>query len=276
MMAILLGVAASSAVAQEIDIEQTANTIFKAFTKNHQLESELSVDTDSALAVQDFYIALLRPTWGMDVGYVSSAMTGNSIPAEPITGVLLENMFTGTRAVINRTYGVHMHASAELLVRVGSDDLNVAASRQEALEALKSVIPGVRLTDVLMDADNPRGQAETAATNLEVRFCVLGGELELGSDTDWISRLADFSAVLYDQNKVKIFEYQNSASTHPLDAVLQVRDALHVRGILLREDDILALGVLTESVAVEELTRLRAVFHGLSDEDQVSVYMGFQ
>lgn len=254
-------------------VEETANRIFKAFSKTNQLEGDLDVSPAAAVAVQDFYIALLRPTWGMDVGY--AAVSGGDT-AGPLTGILLENMFTGTRAVIDRSYGIHMRASAELLFRVGSDELNIATDRMEALAALQSVIPGVRLSDALLADGIPHHHAVTSAANLEVRMCVLGGELKLISGVDWINRLADYSVVMYDQDKATISDYQNSSSTHPLDAVLEIRDALAQRGILVQRDDLIALGPLTGGVAVEELSRLRAVFHGLSDEQQVSVYMGFR
>ncbi len=254
-------------------VEETANKIFKAFSKTNQLKSDLDVSPASAVAVQDFYIALLRPTWGMDVGY--AAVSGGDT-AGPLTGILLENMFTGTRAVIDRSYGIHMRASAELLFRVGSDELNIASDRTEALAALQSVIPGVRLSDALLADGISHHHAVTSAANLEVRMCVLGGELKLVSDTDWVDRLAEYSVVMYDQDKATISDYQNSAATHPLDVVLEIRDALSQRGILLQRDDLIALGPLTSGVSVEELSRLRAVFHGLSDEQQVSVYMGFR
>ncbi len=269
----LLLSAGTSDLAGASSVEETANRIFKAFSKTNQLESDLDVSPALAVAVQDFYIALLRPTWGMDVGY--AAMSGDGT-AGPLTGILLENMFTGTRAVIDRSYGIRMRASAELLFRVGSDELNIATDRMEALAALQSVIPGVRLSDALLADGKPHRHAVTSAANLEVRMCVLGGELQLISGVDWDDRLAEYSVVMYDQDKSTISDYRNSAAAHPLDVVLEIRDALAQRGILLQRDDLIALGPLTSGVSVEELSRLRAVFHGLSDEQQVSVYMGFR
>lgn len=265
--------AATSAVAGETVIEETANRIFKAFSKNYRLEKTIDVSAASALAVQDFYIALLRPTWGMDVGY---AAAGGDETAKPLTGILLENMFTGTRAIIDRSYGVRMQASAELLFRVGSDGLNVASDRTQALAALDTVIPGVRLSDEILAGNAPHDSAVFAAANLQIRMCVLGGELKLDSNTDWIGRLARYSVVLYDENKDPVSEFENGAATHPLDAVLQIRDALLERGIELGKDDLLAIGPVTAGVSVGELSRLRAVFDGLSDDEQVSVYMGFR
>ncbi len=269
----LLLTAGASNLSAASSVEETANRIFKAFSKANQLESGLDVSPALAVAVQDYYIALLRPTWGMDVGY--AAASGDSASG-PLTGILLENMFTGTRAVIDRSYGIHMRASAELLFRVGSDELNIATDRMEALAALQSVIPGVRLSDALLADGKPHHHAVTSAANLEVRMCVLGGELKLISGVDWVDRLAEYSVVMYDQDKSTISDYQNSAATHPLDVVLEIRDALSQRGILLQRDDLIALGPLTNGVSVEELSRLRAVFHGLSDDQQVSVYMGFR
>ena len=273
LIACLLLAAGSANLAGASSVEETANRIFKAFSKTNQLESDLNVSPAVAVAVQNFYIALLRPTWGMDVGF---AAAGGNDATGPLTGILLENMFTGTRSTIDRSYGIRMRASAELLFRVGSDELNIASDRREALEALQSVIPGVRLSDALLAGDRPHHYAVTSAANLEVRMCVLGGELKLVPGVDWIDRLAEYSVVMYDQNKTTISDYQNTAATHPLDVVLEIRDALVQRGILVKQGDLIALGPLTHGVSVDDLSRLRAVFHGLSDDQQVSVYMGFR
>ena len=273
LLTLLLLTANVNALAEEPNIEGTANAIFKAFSKTKQLENELLVSSTSAVAVQDYYIALLRPTWGMDVGY---AAVGGNDGMKPLTGVLLENMFTGTRAIIDRSLGVRMSASAELLFRVGSEEFNLASDRLEALATLKTVIPGVRLTDALLAGDKPGNNAVAYATNLQLRMCVLGGEVKLAPSAEWIERLERFSVVLYDENKEVITDYENSGATNPLDAVLLVRDALNDRGIILRENDLIALGPVTEGIEVTSLARLRAEFHGLSDDERVFVYMGFR
>ena len=262
--------------AADSSVEEAAKTIFKAFTRNQQIENDLSVESKSAVAVQDFYIALLRPTWGMDVGYASHAMSLRDGMAAPLTGILLENMFTGTRAVVDRSYGVYMQAAAELLFRVRSADLNFADTKEQALAALKTVIPGVRLSDTLVSGPKPSDQSLASATNLEVRFCVLGRELELDQDSDWINKLSAYSVTMYDQDKKKIAMLEGSGLIHPLDAVLMTRDSLLERGIQVQENDILAIGQLTEGFAVKDLSRLRTEFEGLVDGDPVFVYMGFR
>ena len=262
--------------AADSSVEEVAKTIFKAFTRNQQIEGDLIVESELAVAVQDFYIALLRPTWGMDVGYASHAMSMSDGMAAPLTGILLENMFTGTRAVVDRSYGVYMQAAAELLFRVRSADLNFASTKEQALAALKTVIPGVRLSDALVSEPNSSDQSLASATNLEVRFCVLGRELKLDQDSDWINKLSTYSVAMYDQDKKKIAMLDGSGLMHPLDAVLVTRDALLERGIQVQENDILAIGQLTEGFAVKDLSRLRTEFEGLAEGDPVFVYMGFR
>jgi len=259
------------------DIENNASAIFKAFTKNNSIDAaDIDVDATIANAVQDYYIALLRPTWGMDVGYASYSMVNDKTRAPVPTAILLENMFTGTRAVISRSFGVQMHAAAEILVRVGSDDLNHASSRRQALASLKSVIPSVRLSDNLVQNSTDSSDSLIRATNLNFRFCVMGAEIELTNNDSEIDSLAEFSVTMLDQDKNEIAFSSAHKHPHILDAVLQTKDALQLRGIKLLPGDILALGPLTESHAVEDLSRLRAVFEGLDENQDVFVYMGFQ
>ena len=257
-----------------LDVEVTANTIFKAFTKKHQIDAIPNLSAESAISVQDYYIALLRPTWGMDVGYV--AQFPDAAISSHLTGVLLENMFTGTRATVDRSYGVQMHASGELLFRVASEKINFAKTRQEAFQALQSVIPAVRLSDNLIIGDAPASESLTSAINLEVRFFVMGAELQLQTQDDWEARLASFSITLLDQDKNQVAVFDEALAIHPIDALLSMLKTLQERGIEVRSNDVLAIGSLTEAVSVEQLSRLRAVFDGLSDTEQVSVYMGFR
>ena len=263
-------------LASATDIEATANTLFKSFTGTNSIDQHLGVDSETAIAVQDFFIALLRPTWGMDVGYAAQATEASNANQGLPTGILLENMFTGTRAVIHRSFGIDMQAAAELYFRVKSTDLNTAQTREEALLALYSVIPGVRLSDVLISDQVPHDQPLLSAANLEVRMCVLAGDLVLGGDHNWIQRLSTFSVAMFDQDKQQIAVKDPSMSVHPLDAVLATRDALVQRGIQVQPGDILAVGALTDGHSVENLTRLRVEYEGLSEEQQVFVYMGFQ
>lgn len=257
-----------------LDVEVTANTIFKAFTKKHQIDAIPDISAESAISVQDYYIALLRPTWGMDVGYV--AQFPDAATSSHLTGVLLENMFTGTRAIVDRSYGVQMHASGEILFRVASEKINSAKTRKEAFQALQSVIPAVRLSDNLIIGDALASESLTSAINLEVRFFVMGAELQLQSQDDWERRLASFSITLLDQDKNQIAVFDEALAIHPIDALLSMLKTLRERGLEIRVNDVLAIGSLTETVSVEKLSRLRAVFDGLSDTEQVSVYMGFR
>ena len=281
MLCITMSVSAlnpdSAAASSDLKIEQTASVFFKAFSKIKQVDLPLEISADSALAIQNFYIALLRPTWGLDVGYIARATRSPENEEIVPTGILLENMFTGTRAIVNRSFGVNMHAAGEILFRVRSFDINQATTRAEALRALESVIPAVRLSDMLVSDNQPRSREVDVAANLEIRMCVLGAEIALSSDTNWIERLSGFTLTLYNQEKEPIAVLDETARTvHPLDAVLAIRDALHARAIIIREGEILALGALTKGHPVQELTRLRAVFDGLAESDPVFVYMGFQ
>lgn len=264
------------AVAGATDIETTANTLFRSFTGTSSINEHLDVNPESAIAVQDFFIALLRPTWGMDVGYAAQATESSTAEQGTATGILLENMFTGTRAVIHRSFGIDMQAAAELYFRVRSADLNTAQTREAALAALHSVIPGVRLSDVLISDEFPHDQPTLSAANLEVRMCVLAGDIKLGGDASWIQRLATFSVAMFNQDKQQIAAKDPSMSVHPLDAVLATRDALQQRGIQVQPGDVLAVGVLTDGHSVESLTRLRVEYEGLSEEQPTFVYMGFQ
>ncbi len=260
-----------------MSVEDNAVVIFSAFTEQQSLDAtDLAVTPETADSIQDFYIALLRPTWGMDVGYASLAMARSDTAELPPTGVLLENMFTGTRAVISRSFGFDMHAAAELMVRVGSPELNHATTRLEALSGLQALIPTVRLSDGYRSDAGAQAPPLARAANLYVRLCVLGRELGLRHEPAEIENLSSYSVEMLDQNQQQIVRKTSAGQPHILDAVLATVKALGSRGIEVRTGDVLALGPLTDRFPVSELTRLRAVFHDLDRDEELSVYMGFQ
>ena len=178
--------------------------------------------------------------------------------------------------MISRDFGFDMQAAAELLVRVRSKEINHATTRLEALNGLKTLIPAVRLSDAYPTDSGIGGQPLTYATNLKVRFCVLGRELKLKHEQIEIENLAEFSVELLDQNEQQLVTATSDNYPHVLDAVLTTLNSLNSRGIEVIAGDILALGPLTESFSVNDLDRLRAVFHGLDSSEDLSVYMGFQ
>ncbi len=275
--ACVLPTAAVFANDSAMSVEDNAVVIFSAFTKQQGLNpTDLAITSETAGSVQDFYIALLRPTWGMDVGYASLAMARSDTAELPPTGVLLENMFTGTRAVISRSLGFDMHASAELMVRVGSPDLNHATTRFEALSGLQTLIPSVRLSDGYRSDTSVPVPPLARAANLYLRLCVLGRELELRHEYAEIENLSSYSVEMLDQNRQQIVRKTSADQPHILDAVLATVKALRLRGIEVRTGDVLALGPLTDRYPISDLTRLRTVFHDLDSDEDLSVYMGFQ
>ena len=263
--------------AEQIDIESTAVQIFGAIKATQPLEQKLSVSTSDALVVQDYLIALMRPTWGMDVGYCANMAYHSDTHLMPQTAILLENMFTGTRAIVSRAFGIDMHAAGELMFRVKSDDINVASTRQEMITAVSSVIPAVRMTDQLLGEDEADDDAASVATNLQVRMFVLGREYKLNDDEDWIQRLPQVSITLSDEGGRELTNSNSQAKRlHPIDSLLLVRDALFERGILLKPNDVVGIGIWTGEYPIATLGRLAADFEGLADDKPERIYMGFK
>ena len=266
--------AAGAASAEEFDIESAAVTLFDSFSKIQQQHDTLAMEPERVLDVQNYLIALMRPHWGMDVGYLADL---GSDSQQPPTGILLENMFTGTRAVVSRSFGIDMRAAGELMFRVGSDDINEAQTREEVIASLHSVIPSVRMTDRLLAAEDQDSVARHTAANLQIRMYVLGQEYEFSGEDDLIERLPEIRIVLLDQNKETLATSGPVADRqHPIDSILHMCHALNARGIRIEVGNVLGIGSWTDSYPVAELTRLAAVFNGLDQDRPVQVYMGFR
>jgi len=267
-------IAPSGSNADEFDVEASAVAIFSAFSSVQQQQEAINVQPDRVHEVQDYLIALMRPHWGMDVGYLSDAVAED---AELPTGILLENMFTGTRAIITRDFGIDMYAAGEMVFRVKSENINNAQSREDVMAALHSVIPAVRMTDRLLVDESQHDTHLHTAANLQIRLYVFGQEIELNSETDWVETLSEVDIVLLDQNKIELTTSDTDhAHAHPVDAVLRLCRKLNSRGIQLKSGDVLGIGTWTGSHPVANITRLAAVFDGLDPNQPVQVYMGFR
>ncbi len=271
---IWLALGSCLANAETFDVEGAAVGIFDAFSEIRQHSEPMAIEADRAIDVQNYLIALMRPTWGMDVGYLAEPGAGSE---RPPTGILLENMFTGTRAVIPRSFGIDMLASGELMFRIGSEDINGADTRESAIASLQSVIPAVRMSDQLLPPESRASVDQHTAANLQIRMFVLGHEVELSPETDWIERLPNVAITLMDQDQATVAQSDVDAPReHPIDAVLRISKTLNSRGITLRIGDVIGIGSWTDGYPVADLTRLAAVFVGLGSQDSPQVYMGFQ
>ena len=236
--------------------QRTLTLVIGAFFDPRPLPALPDLTLTEALEVQDYLVMNLRPDYGAVAGYKRAQTAG----ADLVTALLLENMFTSTGSTLMVPAGVAIATELELLVRVGSGDLNQATNRAQAAATIAEVLPAVEVRDVALVLAQQHVAPAAAAVNGGARYLVLGAPLAIPLVEGARAWSGAFAAQLYDSTAALLASGAGLAEAeHPLDVVLRLKAALHARGRTLQAGDLLALGSLGPSVAAPP-GRLEAVF----------------
>ena len=150
--------------------------VLGAYTDLEPLPRSLGLDTADAAEVQRMVVIALGPRLGEVAGY-KAALTSAGAQArfgvdEPVSGVLLDNMFTATGATVSRDAAVRPVLEADLLVRVGDERINDADSVDAVLASISEIIPFVEIPDLMFADISGLTGADITAINAGAR---LGG-----------------------------------------------------------------------------------------------------
>lgn len=251
-----------------------------AYTELVPMPGGAALDAAQAAEVQRMLIMTLRPRFGEIAGY-KAALTSPAAQQRfgvdaPLTGVLLENMFTSTGSIVDRGAFVRPVLEADLLVRVGDAAINDARNEDEVLAALSEVIPAIEIADLMYaDPSTLDGPAITAI-NAGARLMVVGPPIALSATGQARDRLARFTAGVVDQNGATVTGGAGAALMgHPLSAAAWLKNEVLRQGYRLKPGDLLSLGSLGPPVPLAGLERVTATYEGL-DGEPLEIHVGFR
>lgn len=217
----------------------------------------------------------LGPIVGYKAAFTSAPAQERFGLTEPLYGFLLEEMLLDSEATLPVDFAARPLAEGDLLVRVGSADINTAQTDAEILAALESVIPFIELPDLLYEENAVIDAGAVVAINLGARSGVMGDPIPLAPTEDWQARLGNISVQMRNTDGQTIGTGESSTLLgHPLNVVRWLRDTLATQGLALRPGDVLSLGTITPPVPVEANTTLTVEYYGLTDE-AVAVSVSF-
>jgi len=221
-----------------------------------------------AMAVQGMVVNTLSRAMGPPIGYkaglTAAAAQKRFGVDEPLRGVLLKRMILQDGATLPANYGARPHAEADLLVRVSSNTINRATTRQDALDALGAVIPFVELPDLMYTKGTALDGPAIAAINVGARYGVAGEPIAIKPGGDWLKRLEAMTVTLSSADgAVNVSGEGKDLMGHPLDVVLWLVKSLNKDGVQLMPGDLLSLGSLTSLVPITGATTLTARYDKL-------------
>ncbi|MEM6253367.1 MAG: hydratase [Cyanobacteria bacterium P01_D01_bin.156] len=190
----------------------------------------------------------------------------------PLYGFLLESMLLDDGVSLPIRFGSRPQAEGDLMVRVGSDDINQAETDLELLAALDAVIPFLELPDLIYEPEANVNAGALVAVNAGARYGVMGDPEELAVDDSGLAQLANIRVVLQNDRGQFLAEGNGEALLgHPINAVRWLRDTLQAQGVELRPGDLLSLGSVTPLVSLEQganIQGIKARYFGLEAGDR--------
>ncbi len=134
---------------------------------------------------------------------------------------------------------VALFSEGDLIVRVGSAEINKSKTPQECLKFLDAVIPFIEMPDMPYAKEVKLNGPAIAAVNVAARLGVLGAPIPLKASEEWMNRLKNFKLQVLDDKGTVVGEGQgNSLLGDPLSVVLWIRDSLKAEGKKLKKGDI--------------------------------------
>lgn len=220
-------------------------------------------------SVVGYKVALTNPTAQSQLGV-----------DHPLYGFLLENMLLESGATLPLEFGSRPQAEGDLMVRVGSADINEAETDLELLTALDAVIPFLELPDLIYAEDAIINAGALVAVNMGARYGILGDPVELETGDSGLDQLTNIRVVLSnDQGQFLVDGNSSDLLGHPINAVRWLRDTLLTQGVELKPGDLLSLGSLTAPVALDtssDIAGIEAEYFGLDEDGRtVSLEVSF-
>jgi len=229
-------------------------------------------DFAAAYCAQELLVRSLQGELGPVVGYkaglTSQAAQQTFGVTEPVRGVLLQGMFLPDGAEIDAGFGARARFEADMIVVVGSEEINGATSPGEVLEHISELIPFIELPDLALAQDQPLDGPGLTAINVAARRGVLGAPFPITVSEEFLAALAEMTVRLVDQDGNELVSVKGDAILgHPLNSVLWLRQ----NGVTFKVGDRISLGSFGPLLVPESGRRVRLEYGGLPGATSASV-----
>ena len=253
-----------------------------AFLKKDPIPSyEPNLTLDQAMIIQAQFVEALKPAFGNVVGYKAGLTNPNVQKAfgvtAPVRGTLLEKMLMKSGSEMPANFGARPLYEGDLILRVGSDNINRAKTPAEALESIDAAIPFIELPDLGYAKDVKINGPAIAAVNVAARYGIVGEPIPVKASKEWMDRLKNFRCQIIDDKGAVLIEAPGSALLdHPMNVVVWIRDSLKAVGKALKKGDLLSLGTITKLTPTAPNTTIRARYVDLDPKGPVEISVKFK
>ena len=235
-------------------------------------------DYEKARCHQDKVISLFEQSGRKVIGYkvAASSLKGQQDVGAPgpIPGKLFDGMMLPDGARIKRSSGVFLIYEADMLVRVGNDDIMNARTTMDVLRSLDSVMPFIEVGDAMLGKDVKFTGTLLYAMNAGSRWGVAGEQIEVQANEEFLDALAGLRVTLKGKDSEILTQAKGSAILdHPLNSVLFIVEEARRRGWKVQKGHLLSLGSLGRFQVVKPGREGHLSYEGLpGGPATVSVY----
>jgi 2-keto-4-pentenoate hydratase len=240
-----------------------------------------AMTVEQAMKIQAEFINGLKPTFGEVVGY-KAGLTNPDVQkalgvAHPLRGTLLKKMLLKSGAEVDANFGFRPFSEGDLILRVGSAEINKVKTQQEILKCIDAVIPFIELPDMPYAKEVKLNGPAIAAVNVGARLGIMGFPIPLKASKEWMNRLKNFKLQIIDDKGTVLSEGQGTSLLgDPLNVVIWIRDSLKAEGKKLNKGDLLSLGSITKMIPTAPNTSLRAHYIDLDPKGPVDITVKFK
>ena len=228
-------------------------------------------DLDTARTLQAQVVALLAGDFrraGYKVGLTDSRAREMFGISQPLVGVLFTEMLLPDGAVVELDSATSLLVELDLLVRVGSAQINQAGTVEDVARHIDAIIPFIELPDALFRQDTDNAAALLMAGNVGARWGVAGVPVAVESARELVEGLPAMSFQLTDDTGAILRAGQGGRILeHPLNSILFLQKELALRHETMRQGQLLSLGAIGGPVKAERGRRYTARYSGYGAKD---------
>ena len=259
-------------IISRFDPQNIARQLLHCYLEKRAIDHiRLQFTPEQADQIQAALIQQLIPHLGQPIGY--KAGLTNPLAQEkfnvtqPILGTLLEKMLLKSGATITANFGAIPMFEADLIVKVGSDDISQAKTPEEILSHLEAVIPFLELPDLQYSPEVQLNASLLTIINVGARLGVVGEAIPLNQIDNWQTRLSQIQVTIYDETGGRLASGNSKDLLgDPLNVVFWIKNQLDKQGKALKKGDLLSLGTITPLTPAKAGESIRAEYIGLMDK----------
>ncbi|WP_170561866.1 2-keto-4-pentenoate hydratase [Ruegeria atlantica] len=228
---------------------------------------------EDALCTQAHIVKALEPHLGPVIGYkagLTSAPAQERFGAsEPVQGVLFRDMMLNDGASVPSDWGARPVFEADLVLVVGSADINQAETPEDVVHNISAIRPFIELPDLTLAKGEPITPVTLTAIGVAPRLGVLGTEIPVTDPASMAQALADMAVTLRAADGDILAQAPGTAVLgHPANAALWLMS----KGIEFKPGDLISVGSFGPLFPPEKgMGGASVTYEGLPGDPTVSV-----